>query len=194
MAKNFGINAILDIYSLKLFAKGAILPLFLTFIIVILFCTYGNIEKDTLNIIVNLILSVIPSLLGFVLSGYALLIGFGNIKVIATKPKTKEGDSTKESTLYQKVSAVFAIGLLIQIFLLVFTYVIKLILKIDLPCLVDTFGLCDITNHVVFTILVFSLLYVTVMIKDLVVNIFNFSQVQHLSINKLKENDEGGTK
>lgn len=186
MAKsnNFGIKAVFNLYDIKLLIKGAKSPFIITSLIVILFYFFGEIKKDTLSIVVDLILSIIPSLLGFVLSGYALLIGFGNIEVIAKKPKYKQGDNPNKPTLYQRVSTVFAFGLIIQIFLLVITFVIKLILKLDLPCLINTFGVCNAINYIIFIMLVFGLLYVTVMIKDLVINIFNFSQVQHIFINK----------
>jgi hypothetical protein len=189
--KKFGIKAIIKLYSAKLLFKGAKLPLLMTALIVALFIIFGIVDKTTIESAVDLVLSIIPSLLGFVLSGYALLIGFGNIEIIAKKPKPKNGDNENKPTLYQRVSTVFAVGLFMQIFLLVFAFGLKLILKLDLTCIFDNFCICNILNYIVFTLLVFGLLYVTVMIKDLVVNIFNFSQVQHLFINRPKqENNE----
>jgi len=190
-SKNFGIKAILEIYNLKLLFNGAKLPLIITSLIVVCFCVFDKVDKEIISTVVDLVLSIIPSLLGFVLSGYALLIGFGNIEVIAKKPQQKNGETSEKPTLYQKVSTVFAVGLIMQIFLLVFTFVLKLILKIDLPCMNGVNWVCDVINYSVFAVLVFGLIYVTVMIKDLVVNIFNFSQVQHFFINKQKENDIG---
>jgi hypothetical protein len=185
-SKNFGIKALIELYSMKLLLKGAKLPLILTSLIVLCFGIFGQVGKEILSLVVDMIISIIPSLLGFVLSGYALLIGFGNIEIIAKKPKTKNGDASNKPTLYQKVSTVFAVGLIMQIFLLVFTFGLKLFLKLDLPCLINEVWFCNLVNYTVFTLLIFSLIYVTVMIKDLVVNIFNFSQVQHLFINKSK--------
>lgn len=185
--KRFGVKAIIKLYSLKLLFNGAKLPLFLTTLIIVFFCVFGQITKVTLEIVIDLVLSIIPSLLGFVLSGYALLIGFGNIELIAKKSKPKNDNNENKPTLYQKVSTVFAVGLLMQISLLVFAFGLKLILKLELPCLFETFWICNLVNYIVFALLVFGFLYVTVMIKDLVVNIFNFSQVQHLFINKPKK-------
>lgn len=180
--KNFGIYAILKLYDLKLFRKGAKYPLIFTLITVGIFIYIGKMDKEIIKSVVDLILSIIPSLLGFVLSGYALLIGFGNIEIIAKRRQTDVGN--EKPTLYQKVSTVFAVALIMQIVLLVFTFLIKVLLQVDLPCIFNSTNACDIVNYFIFAILIFGLLYVTVMIKDLVVNIFDFSQIQHFFINK----------
>lgn len=188
-SKNFGIKAILKIYDIKLLLNGAKYPFAITIIISIAFLLFGQIDKDVLIAVVDLVLSIIPSLLGFVLSGYALLIGFGNIEVIAKRKKTDDTTISKP-TLYQKVSTVFAVGLIMQIILLVFAFGLKLVLKLEIPCLFDDSRICETVNYGIFILLVFGLLYVTVMIKDLVVNIFNFSQVQHFFINSPQQNDK----
>lgn len=179
---NFGIKALIELYDKRLLMKGAKLPFVMTLIIVVFFACFGRMDKEIVSSVVDLVLSIIPSLLGFVLSGYALLIGFGNIEIIAKKKTSEKGDNNP--TLYQKVSTVFAVSLIMQIMLLVYAFGLKLILKIDLPCLFDNFLICSLINYTLFTLLTFGSFYVTMMIKDLVINIFNFSQIQHFSINK----------
>lgn len=188
-AKNFGIRAILRIYDRKLLLKGAIMPFVLTFIIAILILIFGKVDIFILKLVVDLILTIIPSLLGFVLSGYALLIGFGNIEVIAKKSKKDIEFSDSKPTLYQKVSTVFAVGLIMQVLLLMLTFGLKILIEIELPCLCDNISICKLINFIIFTFLIFGLFYVVVMIKDLVINIFNFSQVQHFYINKFPKNN-----
>lgn len=186
---NFGIKALIELYDKKLLIKGAKLPFVMTLIIVVFFACFGRMDKEIISSVVDLVLSIIPSLLGFVLSGYALLIGFGNIEIIAKKKASEEGN--RNPTLYQKVSTVFAVSLIMQIMLLVYAFGLKIILKINLPCLFDNFLICRLTNYALFIVLTFGSFYVTVMIKDLVINIFNFGQIQHFSINKSrKENKE----
>ena len=186
-SKNFGVKAILKIYDKKLLLKGAKYPFAITIIIAIVFILFGRIDKEILISVVDLVLSIIPSLLGFVLSGYALLIGFGNIEVIAKRKKT-DNTGIPKPTLYQKVSTVFAVGLVMQIILLVFAFGLKLLLKLEMPCLFDDYRICEAVNYTTFILLIFGLLYVTVMIKDLVINIFNFSQIQHFFINSPQQN------
>jgi len=187
-SSNFGIKALYKLYDKRLLIKGALWPFIFTLFIALFFVFFGEINKDIISSEVDLVLSIIPSLLGFVLSGYALLIGFGNIEIIAKKKTSENGNS--KPTLYQKVSTVFAVSLIMQIMLLVYAFGLKLILKIDLPCLFDNFLICRIINYLIFFLLTFGALYVTVMIKDLVINIFNFSQLQHFNINKQTKETE----
>jgi hypothetical protein len=181
---NFGIKALLRIYKIKLFLKGAIWPAIISLIILIIFISKVGVNNNLIDDVVGLVLNIIPSLLGFVLSGYALLIGFGNIEIIA-----KKKDLSSSPTLYQQLSTVFAVGLIMQILLLVFAFIIKLFLKASLTCFFENFRICNLINYFVFFLLIFGLLYVIIMIKDLVINIFNFSQAQHLIINKKDKNN-----
>jgi hypothetical protein len=180
-AKNFGIKALLKLYEVRLLLKGAKWPILISLILITVFIYKDGVNIALIEEVVGLVLNIIPSLLGFVLSGYALLIGFGNIGIIA-----KKKNPTKP-TLYQKVSTVFAIGLIMQIALLVFAFVVKVLIKANLTCWIGCIYLCKLTNYAIFFLLVFGLLYVVIMIKDLVINIFNFSQVQHFMINKENE-------
>lgn len=180
-AKNFGIKALLKLYEVRLLLKGSKLPFIISFILMAIFVYKDGVNIALIEEVVGLVLNIIPSLLGFVLSGYALLIGFGNVEIIA-----KKKNPTKP-TLYQKVSTVFAVGLIMQIALLVFAFTVKILLKANLACWSECIYLCKLTNYAIFFLLVFGLLYVVIMIKDLVINIFNFSQVQHLMINKENE-------
>ncbi|MDD4994116.1 MAG: hypothetical protein PHR83_18000 [Paludibacter sp.] len=172
----FGFSALLKLYKWKLLLDGCILPLIISILIVIPICLISK-EPDIklLEIIDNMILSIIPNLLGFVLSGYALLIGFGNITIIA-----KQKD--KEITLYQKISTVFSISLLMQMLLLIFAFLVKYAIVANLTC--ENEFLISSVNIFTIIILMFGLLYVTFMIKDLVLIIFNYSQYQHYLINK----------
>lgn len=186
-ANNFGLKAIMKLYDKKLLINGAKLPSIMTLIIVVTFAWLGRMEKEIISSVVDLVLSIIPSLLGFVLSGYALLIGFGNIEIIAKKKANEDNNPT----LYQKVSTVFAVSLIMQIMLLVYAFGLKIILKINLPCLSDNFLICNLINYTLFALLTFASFYVTMMIKDLVINIFNFSQIQHFTINNRRKENEG---
>jgi len=181
---NFGFKAIRRLYNIKLLIRGAKVPGILTFIILIFFILFDEVDKSDLEVLVDLVLAYIPSLLGFVLSGYAILIGFGNIKFIAKKPESQDGETIYKPTIYQKLSTVFSMGLIMQIAMLLGSIVLKLVLRTEIPCINNCFLVCRIINYSIFTLLVFGLLYITAMIKDLVVNIFNVSQYQHLQINK----------
>ena len=171
----FGFKALLRQYEFKLFFKGAIMPaLFCILILVPIFILTNTSLIELIELIVDLINSIIPSLLGFVLGGYAVLIGFSNVSIIAVK-------IDKKITLYQKISTVFSMSLIMQIFLLIFSFIVKIILKADISI---NFIFANILNIICIIFLVFGLFYIILMIKDLVINIFNLSQYQNFKINK----------
>lgn len=172
----FGISALLKLYKWKLLLEGSFVPTLISILIVIPICLFSK-ESDLklLEVIDNMVLSIIPNLLGFVLSGYALLIGFGNITIIAKQ-------KGNESTLYQKISTVFSIALLMQMLLLIFAFLVRFTLNASLSC--KSLILSSSINIFTIIALMFGLLYVTFMIKDLVLIIFNYSQYQHYLINK----------
>ena len=183
--KNFGFGVILKNYSIKSFLKGAIIPLILSIIIERLFMVKQSIDVVLLEDTVDLILGIVPNLLGFVLSGYALLIGFKIFDDVAKRQKDKNGP-----TLYQKLNAIFSVGLIMQVFILVFAFTLKLILKAEINCPFENYCVCNLINSITFFFLVFGTLYTIIMIKDLVVNIFNFSQLGHFIINKKSRENE----
>lgn len=181
---NFGVRAIIKNYSVKSLLKGGKYPLLIS-IIVMLICLFSKgIDIQLIEGASDLIISIIPSLLGFVLSGYAILIGFGNITIIAKKQKDDK------PTLYQKISAVFAVGLIMQVLLLGFTFFVKLVIKQDIVNPIGGVFIYYATNYFTFFSLVFGLFYVTYMIKDLVVNVFNIGQIQNIEVNKFADKSD----
>lgn len=181
---NFGLKIIRKNYGTKLFLRGAIVPLIISFVVTGIFLVVQRtIDVELIRDTANLILGIVPSLLGFVLSGYAILIGF-SVMLIA-----KQENGSDEPTLFQKTSAVFAMGLIMLIILLVFAFVLRLVLNANLSCLFENHCICSLANLIVFFLLVFGTLYVVFMIKDLVINIFNISQLQHFLANKKNENN-----
>ena len=171
----FGFKALLRQYDLKLFLKGSILPSIISVLVLIPIFLCSSVSYiELIEITVDLVNSIIPSLLGFVLGGYAMLIGFSNVSIIAVKINDK-------ITLYQKISTVFSMSLIMQIFLLLFSFAIKLIIKASISVLPI---LADVTNIICIIFLFYGLIYITLMIKDLVINIFNLSQYQNFKINQ----------
>lgn len=172
----FGFKALLRQYSVKLFLKGAFLPIIISvFILIPIICFSSNSILELIELIVDLIMSIIPSLLGFVLGGYAILIGISNIAIVTVKIDDK-------LTLYQKISTVFSISLIMQLFLLVLAFIVKFVLKFNV--FVCSTILANSVNYITLILLFLGFVYVTIMIKDLVINIFNLSQYQNFKVNQ----------
>jgi hypothetical protein len=159
-----------------LFLKGAFLP-FIISVVVLLFTLRFSTSSilELIELVVDLIVTIIPSLLGFVLGGYAILIGISNIAIVSVKIDSN-------LTLYQKISTVFSISLIMQLFLLVFAFIVKFVLKSNVP--VYSTILADSINYITLILLFFGFVYVNIMIKDLVINIFNLSQYQNFKANQ----------
>lgn len=132
----------------------------------------------------NLIISVFPNLLGFTLGGYALIIGFGNNKLLK-KFTVKSTDS--QNSLFQKINSVFAYAIIIQTVTLGSSVIIFLINKLGLKSIfhayINSFGLFIIS---------FLTFYSLFLLYKMVINIFDFGQLHHFDLlsQRLKEKQE----
>jgi hypothetical protein len=133
---------------------------------------------DFLVKINEMALNLLPNLLGFNLGAYTLFITFGGSEFLKKIVGFKEGNYS----FYQKNSAIFAITLIIQLFSLIYSYIVSIFLELKIPGILPQ--LEPIVNYAVllFTIL-FSLSSITI-IKAIIVNLFNISQMYHIVIFK----------
>ncbi|MCG8093630.1 MAG: hypothetical protein JAZ17_08380 [Candidatus Thiodiazotropha endolucinida] len=107
----------------------AISPYFHISVVITLLSANFWINGDWATVVAN----IIPSLLGFSLGGYAILLGFGNEKFLASlsKPRknTSSADETNnpldEVTIYVSVNASFVHFIILQIIALVFVLIYK---------------------------------------------------------------------
>lgn len=70
------------------------------------------------------VLSIVPSVLGFSLGGYAILIGFGGEKFVNLLIKTVDDDGTSQ---YMKVNAAFLHFIFIQFLCIIYASIFKLL-------------------------------------------------------------------
>lgn len=186
----FGFNSIFKIVGIKkvLFSNWInIVPLVSAFLIVIL-CLLLKINPYIVLIeIKDLMLNFLPGILGFTVAGYSFMIGLIHVGMInkITEPLNEES----KFSLYQKSSATFAANIIIQAVSLVIAYSFHLFiffdkhenLNVDLKniytTLINLLALLSISY--LFTI---SLL----MVIQVIINIFNFSQLHHYFVNKEK--------
>lgn len=127
-------------------------------------------------------MSVFPSLLGFSLGGYAIVVGFSNIDLIKNTAK-KEGYS-----IYQKLSAIFAMSVVLQVFLTVITFFVSWVIKIDVVKIynlnIPTIG-CWVNITALFFILTLAI-YSLLLMPYVVYNLFTLSQLNNLFFTKEK--------
>lgn len=168
------------IISKILFSRGTLISLITTIVILVGVCcrnhTTINEYYNTLLHITDIILSLLPSILGFCIGGYALIIGACSTDVI----KKMSDPQKHDLSLFQILSSVFAATLIIQCFTLVIAYIVRLCLLLEIGT--DSVIIGVAVDVGVILILLFlscislSLLYYTI------VNIFNMGQTMHFCI------------
>jgi len=177
--------------SPNLLGTGTIL--FSLFISIIFFVIIIWINVNPYKLILDLanqIISFVPSFLGFSIGGYAFLIGFNQASLIN---KISEPQKKSKYSLYQQASAAFAVCLLIQAFTLCVGYLIHFITYLD-----EEKKLYKYFSEKTISILNYSSLLITLVffitsllvVIQIILNIFNFSQLYHYNINKEKIDEE----
>lgn len=174
----FGWKAVLRNYRRKNFCKSLHRPI--GFLVPIIFVTLwlDITPSELICSISNIIISGFPSLIGFIITGYAIFIGISSLDLL--KELTKPLSTGK--SLYQTVSSSFSFILLA----LIVTYIIGSIcyastsMTTFVPVFEDYSELIDIIEYGILYILIFSLLYCIFSLLDVVVNIYNYSiYIQH---------------
>lgn len=186
----FGFNSIFKIVGIKKVLLSNwinITPLVSAFFIVII-CFLLNINPYIVLIeIKDIMLNFLPGILGFTVAGYSFMIGLIHAGMInkITEPFDKESNFS----LYQKSSATFAANIIIQAVSLVIAYSFHLFIFFDKNKNLNI----NINNIYLSLINLFALLTISylftislLMIIQVIINIFNFSQLHHYFVNKEK--------
>ena len=138
------------------------------------------------------ILSTFPSLLGFSLAGYALIIGASDLKLIGRMSEPLKSNKEKLS-YFQTTSCVFASSVLIQCFTLILAFCVHLIVKQKLT--VDNECVCLILNFFIYITLLFFGLFSMLLLCSTVVNLFTYGQTVHFCVRQdieMTKNEEDG--
>ncbi|MFF5379475.1 hypothetical protein [Pedobacter suwonensis] len=126
----------------------------------------------------NISNSIMPTLLGFNLGAYALIIGFLSNKRLL-EALVKKDDTSRFDRL-QKISGVFAMNIIVQAFTLLCSFLIKIFIDLEISSF--DFSLynkqaSDIFNIIIFFLIFFFTLYSVVLLIQNAINIFDFSQL-----------------
>lgn len=175
------------IYPKKSFKKSLIKPTIIEVICGVILCFSSIPYLELISVLCSFVNGGYPSIVGFVLSGYALLIGFGNSEV--TQKLSVKLDGRKHA-LFQEINATFAMMLLFLIVTLLLSFLISTVVTAQ----IDTWGIpskcIDFLNVVVFHVFLFFILYSLLSLLDVVMNIFNFGQFAYF-VSNTKSEEEG---
>lgn len=181
-----GIRGIIKDFSLKKLLIS--FPFISSLILASVWCCLTYSEKDgnyaDLEKLADFSITVFPSLLGFNLGGYALLIGFGNTTLIKSMTDRVDGDAS----LFQNLSAIFAFSILLQAVALILAILVRQFIEINLSFSVSA-AAASYTNIGVFFVLGFLSLWALLLLPYVITNLFTFGQLHHffLAIEKIKE-------
>lgn len=184
---DFGWKKAFSLYSWKYFVKASILPIVFTLVSLIVSLFSSNEAIYYIALLTDIVLNISPGVIGFLLSGYAIIIGFSSNEVVRFMSNKSQ---KTDRTLYQKQNAVFAVSIFSLLIGLIFAIFTNFILKTE----VNFFSFdvaTKIFNSVVLFLLLFIVYFSVFSIKDLIINVFNFGQMIHYLMQKqIKKQDE----
>lgn len=183
-----GWDIVWRIYSKENLCKSIWLPAILT-VVSFFVCFFSG--KDSLvflEYVSSTILSVGPNMLGFTLSGYALMMGFSNSDFIKGLINFKEDG--KEYSLFQSLNSVFAVVLGMMFLTTLVGAFASVVLKANLPMPAMLLSITSLYNWSCLFVLLFLMFYTINAIKDIVINIFNFGQYVQIYAEEPEDDDK----
>lgn len=183
-----GWNGVFSVYPLRKLWKGAIIPfLFLVISIAVYFFGENHSPIDLMNNLDDIIISGFPSIIGFVLTGYALIIGFSGTELVG-KMACIEVDQEGHS-YFEVVSSIFAVVLAVVVLTYIIACLVSYALELQILWPFDN-NYADCFNTLCFFIFLFLFYYSIFALLDIIVNIFNIGQYANaVAQNKIKEDE-----
>lgn len=171
MGKHTGWINVRRLYPPHNLKRGLLYPLAICSVIWVgLFFARKNVYQ-ILGDLSGMIVSSFPSIIGFILAGYAILIGCSNQDILKRicSPTPKEG-----SSIFQRTSATFAVVMGSLITTLLSGFVVNIFIKGEYE-----FWFCcgdKVFNLIIFILLSYISIYSLWSLVDITSNLFNYSQ------------------
>lgn len=142
---------------------------------------------DLMKKVADIITSGFPSIIGFVLTGYALIIGFSDTELVG-KMACVEVDE-KGHSYFEVVSSIFAVVLGVVVSTYIAACLVSYVLELQISWPFDD-NCADCFNTLCFFIFLFIFYYSIFALLDIIVNVFNIGQYANaVAHNKLKDED-----
>lgn len=180
-----GWGAVFAIYSARNFKASIVLPTVLS-ILSISLCFLSRISTFLMvKYMSEMTIQIVPMVLGFVLSGYALFMGLNDSTSVKDLLNYKPKD--RDCTLFQDLNTVFAVVLYSSFLTCILGVTIGFICSLEIKSFDFYRPYIDITNRIVLFILLFMIYYTINSIKDVVINIFNYGQYIQAKNDRIKK-------
>lgn len=167
-----GWQGVFTIYPIRKLGKGCILPGIMMIFSIGAYCFS---EADTLSLmqkVSDFITSGFPSIIGFVLTGYALLIGFSGTELFGGMARSSVDN--KDHSYFQLVNSIFAVVLGVVVLTYIVGCVVGLVISMEIEWPFSNGYKCF--NNIVFFVFLFLFYYSIFALVDIIVNIFNIGQ------------------
>ena len=192
-----GLRGILKIAGIK--SEFLCSPVFIISIVIgiifIFFVKFFQLNVyDLINEIKTIMIGFLPGILGFTIAGYALVVGFLQSNLLDKISERLElpDHSLSNYSLYQTMSSYFALNIIIQGISLIMAFTYHFFIYFETHTKnhinVSIFDI-KIINWISLMGLSFLFIISLLLIVQIVINIFNFSQLHHYIINKSKIDD-----
>lgn len=133
---------------------------------------------EKIGSLANIVLSAFPSLLGFSLAGYALIIGTINIGVMRMMSKPQK--TMSNMSYFQFVSSVFALAVLVQCVTLLSAFIAHIIVEQKWEMIGNIS--CGWVNYPAYVSIMFLVIESLVLLANTVINIFTYGQTVHFCL------------
>ncbi len=133
--------------------------------------TYEFLKKS-----VELNLSYAPNMLGFLLSGFAIVVGFSNISLLKTSVHYDK------PSIYQILSSNFSFQILILLLIASISFSIKWFMGFEIVVPLECDLLFRIFNSLICSFLLFLFVFASYLTFFVILNLFTLSQLNSLQI------------
>ena len=179
MGKNTGWESVLRIYPKKNLERGICVPISLTILFIIVLKNSSVSFETMIEIVTSNVVSAFPSIIGFILAGFAILIGCPNFDI--TKELYKNNPKWGNS-MFQRLSSTFTFVIVILIFTFLINFCVNIIIKAKCPFLFKA-GV-EIFNAIICFALIFMAIYSIWSLIHISINLFNYSQFINAKMSK----------
>ena len=171
-----GFSTLFKGYPYRKLKKGVLISLMTSTLFVFLIIVFGCDARSIILVMIQDAIAIMPNLIGFVLAGYAIIVGFGNKEfLLSASEPGKNGLS-----LYQTYSYIYSFSLITLIATLFCAFVFRLISLVCYSpasvCLVKFLNISGLF------ILVFLIIQSLASLLYMVINVFNLAQAHHLKL------------
>lgn len=138
-------------------------------------------------------INFLPGILGFSIAGYSMMVAFIQVGML---DKITEPSRDSKYSLYQRMSAILAINILIQAVALILAYFIHFVNFLDTVKTIPQFfssKVNTIINYIGLLLLGYWFSISVFMVVQIILNIFGFSQLHHYFVNKAKVDSQNNT-